>query len=272
MTTKTVWEEDCSVLALYGIDRSAEAAEQFYNAALSWFRHHGYSPDRLTVVGPAFNDQSGEFAETNRQLQRQGFEGVTGIFLVTLWPGGQFPIRDWLMKVSWSGKNHYTIIAAENAIVPFRSDGFRRFAEEVVRLLKPGYGTGYHMLRLVAPDMHALGIQQQLGEILTGEAYEESRNVARWGNMGMEQSVWQVGVIRDVYPWNFLTAPQLDAAVEGSSLQEWISQDPQRGCLTDVSDSVVLWDVPEESIPHIRARLKEAHLLFDWRRFVGKPS
>jgi hypothetical protein len=268
MTTQTVWATDCTVLALYGIDPSAEAAQRFYHAALSWFLEHDHSPNLLALDAPGFNREWAAFAGANARLQRQGFEEVTDISLVTMWPGGQIPVRDWLLTADWSGEGHYAIIAAESTIVPFRSVGFRRFAEEVVRLLKSEYGIGYHMPRLVAPDMYALGIKQQLGEILTGQAYEESRNVARWGDMGMEESVWRVGVIRDVYPWNFLMAPQLDATVEGCSLREWISQDSQRGSLTDMSETVVLWDVPEASIPGIRSRLKEAHLLFDWRRFV----
>jgi hypothetical protein len=115
--------------------------------------------------------------------------------------------------------------------------------------------------------MYAIGIQWDRGIIPTGEAYEESRNVAAWMDTGMEESVWRLGIIRDVYPWNFLTAPQLDARVEGCSLREWISMDAQRGSLSAVSDTVVLWDVPEASIPEVRARLKQAHVLFDRRRF-----
>jgi hypothetical protein len=271
MSPPTDAAPDCAALALYGIDPGAEAAERFYHSTLSWFRACGHSPHRITVNGAGFSGKWAEFVRANNRLQRQGFEGVTAISLVTMQPGGEMPLWNWLVKVTWSAKHRYATMAAQGAIVPFRSEGFRRYAEEIVRLLKPGYGTGYHMPHRLAPDMYAIGIGVELGgPVLDGEAYEEERNVARWLDMGMPQSVWQAGVLRDVYPWNFLTAPQLAAKVERRSLRNWIRQDAQRGSLTNVTDAVVLWEVPEELIPEVRRRLKEAHVLFDWRRFT-KP-
>jgi hypothetical protein len=193
---------------------------------------------------------------------------VTYVFLVTMFPGGQIPVRDWLLNVSWSRDEGHVVFAAENSIVPFRSDGFRRYTEEVVRLVHPGYGIGYQMSKRHAPDMYALGIGQQLGTILTGEAYEEAVNRSHWADTGMDECVWQTGVIRDVYPWNFLNARQLDMGVEGRSLREWINQDPRRGSLANVSETVTLWDVPDAAIPEIRRQLKEAQLIFDWRRYA----
>src|SRR5262245_12618661 len=212
--TTPPWDEiNCTVLALYGIDTSAELAGRFYHSALSWFRVNGHWPNRIGVRGPGFSGKEVDFSKVNNRLQRRGFKDVANIILVTMFPGGQIPVRDWLLTVDWSANERSAVIAAESPIVPFRSEGFRRYAEEVVRLLRPEYGIAYQMPHFLAPDMYAFGIGQQLGTILTGEAYEEARNRSRWLDMGMVQSVWRAGVIRDVYPWNFLTAPQLDAKV-----------------------------------------------------------
>lgn len=94
----------------------------------------------------------------------------------------------------------------------------------------------------LSPDLYAVGVLRlEPEEISTGEAYQELLNVPRWLDMGMRLGVWRQGVLRDVYPWNFLTAPQLAAKVEGCSLRAWISQDVRRGTLTAVSDAVVPW-------------------------------
>jgi hypothetical protein len=182
-------------------------------------------------------------------------------------PGGQIPIIDWLINVEWSSNERTAVIAAENSVISLRSKSFRHYAEELARLLRSEYGIAYEMEKMHGPATYVFGITQEHGTVSTGEAYEEERNVARWGNIGMAQSVWRAGVIRDVYPWNLLTAPQLGATVDGVSLWEWIEQDLYRGSLNDVSEIVTLWDVPDASIPTIRSRLREAHVIFDWRRF-----
>jgi hypothetical protein len=264
--TPDLWP-DCTVLAFYGIDSRAEVAPRFYNFALTWFVGNAHQPNQISVHGPGFGGRPVAFSQTSSTLQRQGFAGVTNVYLVAMFPGGQIPVRDWLLNVNWSLTDRYAVFAAESSIVLFHSDGFRRYAEEVARLLQPEYGIAYEMSKRLAPDMFALGIGQKEGAILTGEAYEEARNVARWGDMGMEQQVWRSGVIRDVYPWNFLTAAQLNKKVAGCSLREWIGQDSQRGSLSELSDSVVLWIVPASSIQAIRQQLREARLFFDWRQF-----
>jgi hypothetical protein len=269
MTTQSVWDINCTVLALYGIDSRVDVAARFYNTALSWFNDNMLPPNRIAVEGPGFSGKPVAFPKVNKRLQRQGFSGITFVMLVTMWPGGEIPGRDWMLKISWSLDDRYAVVSAESHLVPFRSERFRRDAEEVVRLLQPGYGIAYQMPHLVSPDMYALGIGQQLGTILTGEAYEEAVNRSHWGgSLGMGQSVWQTGIIRDVYPWNFLNAPQLNMEVQGRPLRAWINQDPRRGSLAPVSDTITLWEVPDASIPEIRGQLKDAELLFDWRRYA----
>jgi hypothetical protein len=273
MTGVTESAPDSAALALYGVDPGAEAAERFYHCVVSWFRACGHPPSLLALDAPGLSGDWAAFARADKRLRRRGFGGVTDISLVTMQPGGEIPVLDWLLTADWSAERPYAIVAAQGHIVPFESEGFRRLAEELVRLLRPGYGAGYHMPHRLAPDLYALGVRKkEPGEVLRGEAYEESRNIARWLNIGMKQTVWQSGILRDVYPWNFLTAPQLEAKVGRRSLRSWIRQEAQRGSLTDVTDAVVLWEVPEESIPQVRSQLKAAHLLFDWRRFVKKEE
>jgi hypothetical protein len=273
MPRETVAAPDCATLALYGVDSGAEAAERFYHSALSWFRACGHAPDRVSVYGPGFAGKWGGLSRADGRLRRRGFQGVTAIALVAMQPGGEIPLVDWLLSANWSVKHDYAMVAAQGSVVPFKSEGFRRIAEEMVRVLKPGYGIGYHMPHRLGPDMYAVGVQRRdPEEVLTGEAYEESLNTARWLDMGMRLCVWRAGVLRDVYPWNFLTAPQLEAKVGRRTLRSWIRQDAQRGSLTAVTDAVVLWEVPEEAIPGVRSQLKAAHLLFDRRRFVKKEK
>jgi hypothetical protein len=102
------------------------------------------------------------------------------------------------------------------------------------------------------------------------EEREEGLRVARWCDIGMDREVYRDGLIRDVYPWSFLTKPQLSRLVGKITLQKWIEQDAARGKLTAMPNGVLLWEVEESRIAGIRKELDEAGVIFDWRKFV-KP-
>jgi len=134
MPRETVAAPDCATLALYGVASGAEAAERFYHSALTWFRACGHTPGRVSVYGPGFTGKWGGLSRADGRLRRQGFQGDTAIALVAMRPGGEIPLVDWLMTAEWSAKHDYATIAAQGSIVPFASDGFRRCAEDMVRV------------------------------------------------------------------------------------------------------------------------------------------
>jgi hypothetical protein len=264
--------EACSAVAFYGIEPSAKAAEGFCHTVVKWFNELGYPPDRIGVTGPGHSGRKVSFARGSAKLRETGFEGVTDVELVcyvTNTPSGE---RAYLLTAIYDGRGESADahFVARSSLAKLSPTSMLPIARNLAHDLKPAYGIGYTREYRFGPDWYAMGINHSGGAVLTGEAYEEARNVSRWCDLGMVKQVWRGGLLRDVYPWNFLTAPHLDATVDGRPLRDWIRQDAQRGSLTDVTDAVVLWDVPEESIPEVRSRLKEAHVLFDWRRFT-KP-
>ena len=84
----------------------------------------------------------------------------------------------------------------------------------------------------------------------------------------MDNEVYRDGILRDVYPMNFLTAPQLNKRIGRSTLRRWIGQTADRGELSHFMDDVWLWRVPEKLIPRIRSELDEVGLIFDFRRYL----
>lgn len=84
----------------------------------------------------------------------------------------------------------------------------------------------------------------------------------------MDRQVYREGVLRDVYPWNFLTASHLTAQVNNMVLQDWIQQDEQRGQLKPLNDDVWLWEVNEENILAVRYTLWDAGIIFNWKNYL----
>jgi hypothetical protein len=138
-------------------------------------------------------------------------------------------------------------------------------ARPVAQALKPVYGIGYTREHRLGPELYAIGIVQGLG--LSGPEDEEALIISKWSYIGMVNQVYRDGLLRDVYPWNFLTQPQLSRPVGAVSLQEWIQSDPRHGTLSVLCDRVCLWEVSEADIPDIRQKLRQADVIFDWRKY-----
>ena len=124
--------------------------------------------------------------------------------------------------------------------------------------LRPEYGIGYNRLRREGPEWFAVGICHSQGvddavSKVSGEAYEERLVISRWGD-AMDERLWRKGILRDVYPWNFLTRPQLSTRVGAEPLRRRVRQDARRGTLKEISGPIVLWEVRQTEIPQVRMR------------------
>jgi hypothetical protein len=137
-------------------------------------------------------------------------------------------------------------------------------AKEIVHSLKPAYGYAFNRLARQDPSLYAMGIGT--GEIYPAgsEAEIEKNRLHWWFNASREQP-WEDGFVRDVYPWSFLTPPQLARPMGNVTLQEWIQQDPQRGKLSAIDRTHVLWEVEERMIRPLRKPLEKAGVIyFGW--------
>jgi hypothetical protein len=73
------------------------------------------------------------------------------------------------------------------------------------------------------------------------------------------------GLLRFVYPLNYLSRRQIDHPVGDKSLKEWIESAADRGNLTWLCDELFVWQVPEEQIRAIRVALGESGLLVAYK-------
>jgi hypothetical protein len=265
--SKTISEE-CSVVAFYGIEPSEKAAESFYCTMVEWFNELGCPPDKAGVTGPGHSDTIVSFTRVNAKLQKSGFADVSDIELISTTPGAQIVAHDYYLTATYNGRdeNWYAFIVARSSLVTLSPTSMLPVARTLIQGLKPSYGIGYEMEHRRGPEWDVVGFGYG-GEILTGEAYEEARNRARWCDMGMVHQVYREGLLRDVYPWNFLTKPQLVKQVDGVPLEQWIEQDARRGTLSPLCAGVSLWEVADANIPEVRQTLRKAGAIFDWRTY-----
>lgn len=262
--------EGCSAVAFYGIEPGGKRPAQFYNLVNKWFDDLGCPPDKLSVHGPGHSGKPRAFAQVNAKLQEGGFDGVWGISVTSMTPGGRVPVNDYLLTADYDDRNEslFVFVVARTSLASLSPSGLLPVARTLARELKPSYGIGYTRDHRLGPAMYAIGICQGLGVGLTGDAYEEARTISRWCDLGMVRQVYRAGVLRDVYPWNFLTEPQLSRPVGGVPLERWVREAAGRGTITSFCGDMSLWEVNESDLSEVRAALRQAGVIFDWRTYT----
>lgn len=262
--------KECSALAFYGIDPGPEAAERFYKTVVGWFDDLGHPPDKLSVGGPGQSGKLGAFSRGNGKLLKEGFANVSYFDVVATLPEAQIFGRDYYLIAGENREPNRLVasVVARSSLAGLTPESLLPLARVLAEVLRPAYGVGFRREHALGPELYVLGVNKGQNAAMSGEAYEEKLNVSRWGDLGMPRQVYRQGLLRDVFPWNFLTAPLLDRPLGPGSLAEWIRKDERRGVLGPVSDGVSLWQVPESSIPAVRRELREAGAVFDWKKFV----
>jgi len=235
-----------------------------YDNIVEWFRILGQPPDRLGVAGKGFSGEARTFSRINSQLQKKGFDHVESFSLTTLTPGGTIPVCEWSVTAEIASYFSYSLFAARSSLLTSFDQSMLPLAQKAIKELKPNYGIGYRRDIQQGPVFYALGVLQGLP---FSEDEEEGFRIARWGN-AMKDELYRKGILRGVYPWNFLTKSQLKRKVENKSLDKWIQSDPERGTLSPFAGDMSLWELDEKQIAHVRPVMKEAGLLFEYRVYM----
>lgn len=255
------FSDECAVVAFYGGSISPKSVEPLYHHVVEWFDSLDCHPDKLGVKGKGFSGKVGSFSRNNARLKKSGFSEVEEFSLYSLVPGGEVPLWDWSVTTEISKQDSYCVIGARSSLASLSHGTLLDMACKAIEVLKPSYGIGFRREMRLGPSLYATGLAQGLDT--WGEQRQEVSRINRWGDVGLEQRVYEQGILRDVYPWNFLTDSQLSRQLNGRSLKEWITQESRRGTLSDLTNSVSFWEVDESQVSPIRSELQSAGVIFD---------
>lgn len=266
--------EQCSALAFYGFRRTKGSISELYQAMSRCFQDLGCPVDKVSIHGPGHDRRWQAFKAATARLQTTGFESITDLSMVALIPGGRTPLEDYFVSAHASTSDALCNIVCKCSVASLMRDAMMPIAKEIIQIVKPRYGIGYVRPHHLGPGMYAIGIVQGLGPDgygipgeMTAAEEAEANSISHWGS-GIVAGVWERGLLRDVYPWNFLIKPQLDARVGGMTLREWIEQDEKRGKLDALADGIWFWELEATLIQRVREALDKADIIFDWNKHV----
>ena len=264
--------EDCFAVAFYGVSKEREALESYCQISSDWFSDLGHAPEILGVTGNGYAGRPQKFSRLYERVRKTRFSGVESVTVIAPLPNAKIPVDDYFLISGFDKGGRNAFLVVRSNLAQLSVDSMLPVIRRIISVIKPTYGIGYTRPHKYGPAMYALGICQGGPLIAKGALKEERTAISRWSGVGMKREVYRQGLLRDIYPWNFLTAPQLTRNVGGQSLEQWIRSDSARGSLTVLDHGVTLWEVDQANIAGLRPCLDEAGVIFDWRKFVQMPT
>ena len=267
--TDRICDNERFVLAFYGLDESPHCSEKFFEIAECAMIGLNCSPDKVGLVGKGFSGKVGDFKRGKSLLVKNGFAELSAFDVHATLPNARIPGMEFVASASFSRAQDdggFAVIAFPSSSAT--KEVWSELAANIVRAVNPAYGIGYHRELAKGPVKFALGVGQNLGVGSVGAEYERARNVARWSDVGMPRQVYRKGVLRDVFPINFLNRAQLSRSVGILTLANWIDASETHGLLHPFAESLSLWLVGESELAAISSELGDGGLVFNWQDYV----
>jgi len=274
MSSKQDITSDCIGIAFYGIDTSPEGARALYEEIIGWFDRVHCPPDKLAIQGKGFGSKPIAFSNANTRLMKRGFADIKAITVYSMLEDGQIPILDWWATAVLDvglGLRPYFALAARASVSTLDDAPICQLIRSCVSHICPQYGIGFRRRHDQGPLFYAAGVNYSPSSGQESPcSYDEALTISRWGDLGMVEEVYKQGVLRDVFPQNYLTDQQLSRTIGQVSLGEWIESESSRGTLTKLDDRMTLWRVADSQIKQLRDELWSAGAIFDWKSYVGE--
>lgn len=267
-----VYGIELSALGFYGLPLDEFQKKSLFERFMFWFSSHNTAPNTEGAGGKGFTSRMKDSPAIQKKLLKVGFAEAQSFEFYFVPPtsgGRKYP---WLLT-AWTERMHGVVrVLSKNEVDRVPSSSYFATAREIAEIVRPKYGIGFRRDICQNPSGYISGFVDGLF-MENPEEEDEELSIARWGDIGMsEKVVYLKGELRDVYPWNFLTAPQLTAPVGRLTLESWIRANPGFGKLIPVTDEMLLWETNEDRIPEARKALWDAGRIFDYRKYLGPPG
>jgi len=253
------------VMAFYGMPENGDL-KQLYCGLVDWYRSINQEPTLMSVKTIHFKSKHATFARADSKLRKSDFDGISSFAIYSLKPGWQVPIQDYFIEAAFSIERDFFTLAIDTCLVAGGLGSISNMAVLAIKCLQPSYGIGYQRPNWLGPVNYALGMVMGSGPGSPDRA--EGLTISRWGDLGRDRRVFNDGLLRDVYPWNFLNASQLSAKIGKQRLDKWIKADKGRGELSSITESITLWSLTDTEIEQVRPVLWNAGIIFDWKKFI----
>jgi hypothetical protein len=249
----------CNCLVVYDWKGDLDPKE-WYRIAVEFFEALGVEPDTGSFGPVSPKKRPIQFKTLKKRIIKANSSSIGNIALHNTIPDYVQLIFGWTVTaqlIASDGKT--TFFCFDDSLRSFHPDFMKDIMSKISALCEVVYGVAYQRPFELGPDAYALGMGAGMG--YSTEDMARSHRIGDWFRERMRRNRHVQGLLRDVYPLNFLSRPHLENPVDGQPLAEWIAAAAGRGELAPMADGVWCWSVPPESLEGVRAILRPRGLL-----------
>ena len=238
-----------NALALHDFKKPDVNWKEWFSCIERWFHKGGVIPNRISgTAGKTIKFENGK-----KRLEKEFFKSLErdGVWIIATPPEVGTEMFDFIFAVDLHNEpngNQTLVLCWDDQIIKFDRCYIENLAKDLYAFFEPSYGYGYQRLFKLGPSFYPFGVISGLDY---GEP--ERKQIGKWGNeYSYEDGDYKTGMLRDIYPINFLSQAHFLQQVEGQPLNVWIESTPGHGELKQLTDNLWSWWVPEDKIESIR--------------------
>lgn len=259
-------------IAVYWIGNACawrpDTVKHAYELVIQSWTDAGCEPNQLGAKAPGVGQGYGSFRHKRRYLEKAGFENVESVFFARLPEGCRHVGAESDLHAMVDVSNSLLTVGCVPSLVGAAAENMiRDTVPELIRLSGSRYAYRVRQPQRYGPSVHGYRFGVHVDNDWRPDELRWNRQ--QWGpQMKWLAPLLSGGILRNIYPENYLSAPYLEARLGSSSttLRAWIEADPaRRGTLEPFSDILTKWTPPVERIPEIREELFRAGRVFYYR-------
>jgi hypothetical protein len=236
-------------IALHDFESIPENIRGWFDYTVNFFRAHGIEPTRMDSQK---TDKTVSLKIGIKQLEEIGYK-TDGMWIGATPPNHGDDMFDSIFSSYLSYyRNPTLVLCFDDQVAGFNPEVMSKLAHDLSDFFGARYGYAYQRKFSQCPVFYPVGI---LGGNDTIPDKEED-DITRWGRTyKYPNRGYRLGLLRDIYPYNFLSHAHFEEKVGDQTLRAWIDADPARGTLTPLTETLWSWQVPPQNIESVRATL-----------------
>lgn len=218
--------------------------------------------------GPDDSPEAGaqDFKQWQRRLSVSGFpQNLLRLSLAEYFPMTWHPI----LVTSFGSSDKGFLLSFDSMVCGFSRELFEAVSRTIWDVYPFDYGYALQLPRTMSAWAYGGG---NIGDPQDYRSGNMARN-RRWQKYYADRRRAGLSLgpaFRDIYPMNFLNKQHLETPLHGSTVEEWIAADSDRGTLSKFNDKIWAWNISHGAVPVIRKRFIEAGLLISWNETIAR--
>lgn len=262
-----IFNPTCTSLAFYDLDISNIDVLGLFKFTELWMKSFGYEPKRGSFHSINYtSSKTKTFKFIKNKTLSDNVNNINTIYFSSYQDSWDTDMLDGVLsfRISMEKRGSFCIYYSED-VVNYKYEDLKIFVKNILNFLSARYGIVFRREINKGPDMYVMGIGVNLEDSIQKEKIE-SEKIGKWYRAySFEDGTYKTGMLRDIYPMNFISKIHLDQPVYGGSLQQWIESSSLHGELEKFNESLWLWTVPENKTESIANDLKDTGLIVSLR-------